>query len=143
MWPASLGRADVLLGESQAQQQRIDAPFFGEQRADFLRAVAVEQEIGIGAEQIDIADAERQRLLKMPLGGRKIAETVCGLGQHSQRPEAYFAALSRGGLGENLPQIIIAGCRSPAQTQHAVDADRRHQSLSEPSQERQLPRAFG
>ena len=89
------GRRDALLGESEAEQQRIDAPFFREQRANFLRAVPIEQEIGIGAEQVDVADAERQRRLEMPLGRREIAETGCGLGQHRQRPEAYLAALLR------------------------------------------------
>ena len=57
-----------------------------EQRDDVRRTPAVEQKIGVRGEQELVVDAERQRLLEMPLRPVGLAEDDGELGEAGQHP---------------------------------------------------------
>jgi hypothetical protein len=51
--------AESPLGQGEAEQQRVDPALVLEQVADLTGPIPVEQEVGVGAEQIGIALLER------------------------------------------------------------------------------------
>src|SRR6185436_19433155 len=96
--------------QGHAQQQIVGLPPFLEQRADFLRASLLEQEISVSREQEVVAYAERQRLAEMPLGKDGLAEAPGEFRQPCQRPQADLGGRIRPRLELGL-QIVVSRAR--------------------------------
>ena len=123
---AQFRRAKHCLGERQAQEQRIDPGFPSQQIAYFRRPLLVEQEVGVGPEQIDVLDAERERGAVVALGGGGIARARGDLREYAQRPLAQSGIGIRLRLDRRAQQRIGFG-GLPADRRRVGDARRRHQ----------------
>src|SRR6185503_21302291 len=96
--------------QRHARQQVVGLTRLLEQRADFLRASLLEQEISVSREQEVVAYAERQRLAEMPLGKDGLAEAPGEFRQPCQRPQADLGGRIRPRLELGL-QLVIGSAR--------------------------------
>ena len=85
-----IGCAQAFLCLGQTQQQRVDPRAVREHRDDFARPPAVEQQVGVRAEQVRIVRSDRPRPGERVLRLARPAEAGGDLALHRQRPQPFL-----------------------------------------------------
>ena len=99
------GVAQAFAGQGQPQQQYIHPFAPGEQCLHLGGAALVEQEVGVGGLQIDIARVDGQGFAVSGFGGGDPAPALFGFGQAGQHPQAFCGAhgcFARQGVAQRL-----------------------------------------
>ena len=120
--------AEPSLGQSQAEQQRVDPALVLEELEDLTRPILVKKEVGVGAQQIRIAPLERQRIAEVPLGRSDIAQLLRKFAENGVRPNLEYG-LGAGRSAQGVLQQAIAVARPASQAASAGGAGGFDQNL--------------
>jgi hypothetical protein len=119
--------------QRETQKQAVIAGIALEQRHDLRRAIALEQEIGVGAEQIGIARIERERGAEKRFGGDDVAPALRDFAGERGCPFGKIGAVARKcGRCQCRAQRAICGLgltRYARRARIAGDRDQRHRQL--------------
>ena len=141
-------RAQRLGGDGRAQQQRIGTRAVLQQQQHVSRPALVEQQVGIGGQQVGVAGIQGQRVAVGGLGRDQTALALFGFGQSRQRPQA-LVGIGIAVLLQRLAQRCRGGVRPAGERidlRQAGAADQRRgqrrqplAGLSAPARRRRAP----